>query len=162
MKYLILICCPFLLYGQDPSDIDTAFQVFKGILTATGFDLYLKALLAGLFVVVSIAVWWIKIFHSKEVREQAAFEEAQRIKKEQDVNNTRVMSDAIKAFQAGIDSVYAQDYKFYQDWLTQKEYYKIMMKVPDAKQPLLAAFLYNETIPVTDRAARIIMVVKQK
>lgn len=113
-------------------------------------------------IVVCAAVLQIAAFFRGEAQRRAeAYAEAIRIRQQQLEITEKVQRDASQALKDNMDAAYQDDYRYYIKQLTAKNYPAIWGKIPLKAMDAVGKIVYSEDIAPEDRAARIILVLKQ-
>jgi len=102
-----------------------------------------------------------KYFWDRNKREEEAYKETIRIKKEQEENIWRVQRDSLASYIIGLDIAYQQDYNYYVQKIKDNKYAAVFMKVSDKFHDEIGNFLYSEKLTPEQKAGLIIKTVRK-
>lgn len=102
-------------------------------------------------------------FYAKGQREAAAYQAQLQAQQTQDANLAQEQQDAAQALINNMNDVYQQDYTYFVQMLsaTPPNTVAVYAKLSVQFQTQIASFIYDSTIPATQKAAQIILLMKQ-
>lgn len=101
-----------------------------------------------------------RYFHNRNKREELAWEEAQKVKKQQIEITLRVQKDSANALIQNLNTSYKLDFDFFVEAITNKSYEKIYTRLHETLHEKVGSFLYNEELTPNVRAASLIRLMK--
>lgn len=114
------------------------------------------------FIALAISIALIaKYFIQRNLRETTAFDQDQLERKTLANNLAQMQADATSALIQNMDTVYTQDYQYYVQQITAANYPAIYLKIAPQFYTAVSQFLYDNTLTPTQKAARIIQVVRK-
>jgi Tfp pilus assembly protein PilV len=102
-------------------------------------------------------------FYAANIREQAAYNAQLATQQTQAANLAQMQADASQALISNMDTTWQQDYNYFVQMLeaTPPNTVAIYAKLNIQFQTQIAGFIYNTSLPATQRAAQIIMLMQQ-
>ena len=140
-----------------PLDIDNITAILQSSLKIAGS---LPGVLGAIFVAViglTLAVLLIaKYFVNKGAQETAAYQAQLQTQLTQNSNLAKMQVDAAQALINNMNTLYQQDYDYFVQMLGANNYVAIYAKLDVQFHTKIAGFIYDATIPATQKAASII------
>lgn len=127
---------------------------------AKGLPGILGAIFVGIIALALALLIIAKYYADKGAREKEAYETDMKVRQIQAINLTRMQKDAASSLLDNMDLSYRQDYDYYVQKIGEGKFDAVYVKINPKFYTELSTFIYDQSIPPEQRAARVILIVK--